>query len=107
DLKANVLRVGHHGSSTSSTKEFLDQINPEYAIISLGKGNTYGHPHKETIESLEDKDISILRTDELGTIILQTDGKKMNILSQVSEGKSTEITKNPQKNNITYIGNIN
>ncbi len=53
NLKANVLRVGHHGSSTSSIDEFIDAVNPEYFVISLGKDNTYGHPHKEVISKFK------------------------------------------------------
>ena len=79
NLKANILRVGHHGSNTSSTEEFLNKVNPEYAIISLGKDNSYGHPDLEVLESLEKKNIVILRTDELGSIIIKTDGNKITI----------------------------
>lgn len=81
NLKANLLRVGHHGSNTSTTKEFLEKVNPEYAVISVGKDNSYGHPDKEVIESLNERNIEILRTDKLGTIIFQTDGKKMKIVN--------------------------
>lgn len=91
DLKANILRVGHHGSSTSSTKEFISKVDPEYAVISLGKDNSYGHPHKEVIDLLEEKNIVSLRTDELGNISIQTDGKKITF---------------DQKEEI-YIGNLN
>ena len=62
----DVLKVGHHGSKTSSGKEFIDEINPKYSIISVGKNNRYGHPNKEVLENL--KESKIYRTDEDGSI---------------------------------------
>lgn len=82
DLKADILKVGHHGSNTSSTEEFLDNISPRYAIISCEEQNSYGHPHREVIERLNKRKIKILRTDEMGTIILETDGKSANFDSK-------------------------
>ncbi|MBR5236376.1 MAG: MBL fold metallo-hydrolase [Clostridia bacterium] len=77
-LKAHVLKVGHHGSSTSSCTSFLKAVSPEVAIISAGIDNDYGHPHRETLESLNKLGVNkILRTDESGTIIISTDGKKI------------------------------
>lgn len=73
-LKSDVLKLGHHGSSTSNSEEFLSLVNPEFAVISLGKDNTYGHPHKEVLERVMAKDIHIYRTDEEGTIIVISDG---------------------------------
>ena len=81
DLKANVLRVSHHGSSTGSTMEFLQAVQPEYAVISVGKDNGYGHPHTEVLERLNEIGAKVLRTDELGTIVFQSDG---NILTLVN-----------------------
>jgi beta-lactamase superfamily II metal-dependent hydrolase len=73
-LSADVLKVGHHGSSTSSCDAFLDAVSPDYAVIQCGKGNSYGHPHAETLKKLEKRNIEILRTDELGTITAASDG---------------------------------
>lgn len=70
----DVLKVAHHGSTTSSCNEFLEQIKPEIAIISCGKGNDYGHPHKEILKRLEKIDCEVYRTDLLGTILLKSDG---------------------------------
>lgn len=74
DLKSDVLKVGHHGSSTSTSKDFLKAVNPSISIISCGKNNKYGHPHKETIKALEDSKIKYYRTDLDGTIVLVSDG---------------------------------
>lgn len=79
DVSADVLKVGHHGSSTSSSDKFIKRVNPEYAVISCGEGNSYGHPHKETIKTLNKYDIEIFRTDTMGTIIAQTDGENLEI----------------------------
>lgn len=77
DLTADVLKVGHHGSNTSSCQDFLDRVNPKYAVISVGKGNDYGHPHEGTMDKLKAKGIKVYRTDENGTIICTSDGKSI------------------------------
>lgn len=79
DIKADVLKVGHHGSSYSSTDNFLKKVNPKYAIISVGKNNKYSHPSSKTISKLEKLNIETYRTDELGTILLESDGNDINI----------------------------
>lgn len=66
--QVDILKVGHHGSTTSSSKNFIKQIKPEYAIIQVGKDNDYGHPHNEIIERLQNIGAKILRTDKSGTI---------------------------------------
>ena len=68
-LKTDILKVGHHGSKTSSSEAFLKQLKPRAVLISVGKGNRYGHPHSQVISSLEEKGIPILRTDEHGALI--------------------------------------
>lgn len=68
--KVDVLKVGHHGSSTSSSQEFLNQIKPSIAIISCETGNDYGHPHKETLDKLNKMKVTIYRTDKDGNILL-------------------------------------
>ena len=75
ELDCDVLKVGHHGSSTSSTQEFIDAVTPQYAIISVGEGNNYNHPNEDTLKRLEDAGATILRTDQLGSIVLASDGK--------------------------------
>ncbi|MBU3075222.1 ComEC/Rec2 family competence protein [Clostridium estertheticum] len=77
DISADVLKVGHHGSSSSTTQAFLDKVNPKYAIISAGKDNSYGHPHKSTMDKLKAKGVKVYRTDESGTIVATSDGKNI------------------------------
>lgn len=77
DISADVYKVGHHGSSTSSSENFVNAINPKIAVISSGKGNDYGHPHKETMKLLQDKNLIIYRTDKIGTVVLRTDGSEI------------------------------
>lgn len=74
DLKADVLKIGHHGSSTATTKAFLQAVNPQVAVISCGIDNSYGHPHEETMQRLQEKALTIYRTDEDGTILATCDG---------------------------------
>lgn len=80
-LKCDILKVGHHGSSTSTTPAFFEAVDPDIAVISCGEGNKYGHPHKETIEKLEGAKITIYRTDLHGSIIFSTDGEEFKLVS--------------------------
>lgn len=73
-LKSDVLKFGHHGSDTSSAPDFLQAVHPYFGIVSAGKNNTFGHPHKSVLDMAEKFGIQILRTDEEGTIHLYTDG---------------------------------
>ncbi len=77
--KTDVLKVGHHGSSTSSSEEFLKQVQPQYAIIMVGEDNSYGLPTQETIDKLNTIGSTIYRTDENGTIQLTSDGNTIEI----------------------------
>ena len=74
NLKADVLKVAHHGSRDSSTPAFLTAVQPKYAVISAGRGNSYGHPHTEVLRRLETIGAKVLRTDLAGTIIFRSDG---------------------------------
>jgi len=74
-LRSTVLKLGHHGSSTSSCERFLKTVLPQFGVISCGEDNSYGHPHKETMARLEDLQIKTYRTDTMGTITVYTDGK--------------------------------
>ena len=73
----DVLKVGHHGSKTSSSKDFIDEINPKYSIISVGKNNRYGHPNKEVLENL--KNSKTYRTDQDGSIMFKIKNNKLKI----------------------------
>jgi competence protein ComEC len=75
ELNVDVLKVGHHGSSGSITQEFLQETTPDIAVISVGKNNQYGHPAQSTLSLLSK--IKVLRTDEQGTIVIETDGKEI------------------------------
>jgi len=79
DIDCDVLKVGHHGSSTSSSKTFIKKTSPKYSVISCGKDNDYGHPHIEVISNLLES--RILRTDVMGTVILESDGNKIKLVN--------------------------
>ena len=79
DIDSDVLKVGHHGSDTSTTREFLAKVNPSYAVISVGEGNSYGHPALSTIELLEGYTSNIYRTDLNGTVVISSDGVNINV----------------------------
>jgi len=74
DLGSDVLKVGHHGSRTSTVGAFLDAVSPTIAVITVGENNRFGHPHQEVIDRLIERDIHILRTDHSGTIRMITNG---------------------------------
>lgn len=71
DIKVNILKVGHHGSDTSSSKKFIQTLAPEISVISVGKDNFYGHPNQEVIERLEEVESKIYRTDEVGNVFIE------------------------------------
>lgn len=77
DVDSDVLKVGHHGSSTSTGEAFLERVSPSYAVISCGFDNSYGHPHIETMEKLGSLGIPVFRTDEMGTIVATSDGSEI------------------------------
>lgn len=108
DLSADVLKVGHHGSSTSTSYPFLREVMPTYAVISCGVGNEYGHPREDTMSRLRDADVITYRTDLQGDIICYSDGT--NIAWETY--KNFDIETNPTvKDKVSessmYIGNIN
>jgi len=74
DIKADVLKVGHHGSNSSTSSKFLQKVSPDFAVISVGLNNEYNHPHKAILERLSSANVKIYRTDEHGTIIAYSDG---------------------------------
>ena len=82
ELRADVLKLGHHGSSTSSSREFISAVSPAWAVISCGRNNSYGHPHAATIDLLEECNIPYVRTDETGSIVFHSDGKKIALVGE-------------------------
>ena len=87
DLTASILKVGHHGSATSTCQAFLDAVNPQYAIISVGRDNKYGHPSHETIMRFQHKYMSVFRTDTHGTIVCTSDGESIGMQIGKKHGK--------------------
>lgn len=79
NINSDVLKLGHHGSQYSSTNDFLDAVKPRYAVISVGKNNSYGHPNNETLNKLNNRNIKINRTDQDGTIIFTSDGENISV----------------------------
>ena len=77
DVSADVLKVGHHGSNSSTTKSFLNAVNPKYAVISVGIDNDYNHPKQTIMNRLKNNNVSVYRTDESGTIVLESDGNNI------------------------------
>ncbi len=84
DVLSDVVKIGHHGSSTSSGKSFVAATKAKYGILSLGEGNTYGHPNASVVKTWESFSAKLLRTDELGNIVFVTDGSKLSYYSEKS-----------------------
>lgn len=105
DIKADVIKIGHHGSSSSTSQKFLDKVSPKYAVISVGKNNDYGHPHQSTMDKLKTKGIIVYRTDENGSIVATSDGQTITFNSKPGSysynglgntiNNTAEKTKNP------------
>lgn len=89
DVQADVLKMGHHGSRTSSGNAFLDEIQPAFCVIPCGAGNDYGHPHEETLRKLEKRGITPLRTDRDGTIVIGSDGNTLYCGTEKTEKEMT------------------
>lgn len=114
DLSATVLKVGHHGSDTSTCYPFLRAVSPQYAVISVGAGNSYGHPDDGTLSKLRDAGVEVFRTDLQGDIFCTSDGKTVYFETQkqaneeqvnptVADGSGQESVDQSG----TYIGNVN
>lgn len=74
ELKSEVLKLGHHGSKTSSSEVFLDTVAPRYAVVSAGKDNSYGHPHQNVVDAVLSRDITLVSTADQGSITFMSDG---------------------------------
>ena len=114
DLSSTVLKVGHHGSDSSTTYPFLREIMPMYAVISVGAGNSYDHPTDDTLSRLRDADVNVFRTDLHGDIVFVSDGKTVTISTEKSAsekdvmtpGGSIVVTDN-QPSGTDYVVNTN
>ena len=84
DISADVLKVGHHGSKTSTTEAFLKEVSPKYAVISAGSNNRYGHPSDETVALLQKYGVDIKRTDRNGTVVYESNGKDITVTCEKS-----------------------
>lgn len=82
DIKSDVLKVAHHGSNYSTTDEFLNKVNPKYAVISVGQNNSYNHPSTTTLDKLNKKNVKLYRTDLVGTIIFTSDGNNISVKTE-------------------------
>lgn len=115
DLSATVLKVGHHGSDTSTSYPFLREIMPEYAVIQVGEGNSYGHPTEDTLSRLRDADVKVYRNDLQGMIICVSDGHSVSFTTEKNESVQTNPTvvaptvpnEDDHEDAGEYIGNIN
>lgn len=102
NVRTTVLKVGHHGSSTSTGYQWLRETAPTYAVISCGTGNSYGHPHEEVLSRLRDADVTLYRTDLQGHIVCTSDGSQLTFRTE----KTAAVT-NPTEKTQTLIGNQN
>ena len=113
DLSSTVLKVGHHGSDTSTSYPFLREIMPEFAVIQVGKDNSYGHPTEDTLSRLRDADVKVYRNDLQGDIVCSSDGKVVTFTTMENESVQTNPTvvvtpdMNEPDDAEEYIGNKN
>ena len=110
NLRADVLQVGHHGSSTSTSYLFLNAVLPEMGIISCGVNNKYGHPHEETLSILRDARVDVYRTDLQGTITIGSDGQNYTVGTEHFAADSALNPTDPAASSTAqqaYIGNVN
>ncbi len=100
NIRANVLKVGHHGSDTSTSQAFLDKVKPEHSVISVGNGNKYDHPKSETVRKLMEAGTKVYRTDESGHIGILSDGKTIKVSAtptQIIEETPEPVVESPQE----------
>lgn len=113
NLKSDVLKVGHHGSESSTTAAFLRAVSPKYAVVSVGKDNSYGHPSPEVLARLADAGVQVFRTDLQGTIVATSDGEKVTFDKQATpiKERAPDLTAGAAGASIPsqgeYIGNRN
>lgn len=103
EIKADVIKVGHHGSDSSSSLEFVKKVSPEYAIIMVGEGNSYNHPYQSIIDRYENVGAKVLRTDLDGNIVCDSDGKEVSC-SGDKDSSSDSSNSNNSTSNINLVG---
>ena len=103
EIKADVIKVGHHGSDSSSSLEFVKKVSPEYAIIMVGEGNSYNHPYQSIIDRYESVGAKVLRTDLDGNIVCDSDGKEVSC-SGDKDSSSDSSNSNNSTSNINLVG---
>ncbi|MBM7663047.1 beta-lactamase superfamily II metal-dependent hydrolase [Bacillus mesophilus] len=101
DLEAEIMKVAHHGSVTSTSEEFLNKVDPKIAILSFGAENPYGHPHKEVVQRLKEHDIKIYSTSEYESLVVKTNGRSYKIYSKIDEVGQLKAAHPKQ-----YVGNL-
>lgn len=110
DITADVYKVSHHGSAGANAADYVKKVQPQWAVISCGKNNSYGHPHKEVLSLLKKQEIQVFRTDLQGSVIAHSDGSTITFSSAVEtpkEEKAGETEEGAEKGNPTYIINEN
>ena len=103
EIKADVIKVGHHGSDSSSSLEFVKKVSPEYAIIMVGEGNSYNHPYQSIIDRYENVGAKVLRTDLDGNIVCDSDGKEVSC-SGDKDSSNDSSNSNNSTSNINLVG---
>ena len=106
DLSATVLKVGHHGSDTSTSYPFLREVMPQYVVISCGTNNSYGHPRDDLLSRLRDADVTLYRTDMQGTVNCVSDGETVSFTVERNANQNTNPTQQSAAET-HYIGNVN
>ncbi len=105
DLHADVLKVGHHGSTTSTTQAFLDAVEPRIGVISVGVDNMYGHPNQDVLDRLTANNVDVYRTDQKGTVIVSSDGSDISVYTMLDGITTTYTNVNPPLNSDSIVIN--
>lgn len=104
NIESTVLKVGHHGSKSSTSYQFLREVDPSYAVIPVGKGNSYGHPTDDVLSRLRDQGATVYRTDNNGTIIFTSDGKNLSVKSEKTYSQEQNLIASEMISNSSTAG---
>lgn len=105
NLQSTVLKIGHHGSISSTSKEFLEKVNPKYGVITVGVDNDYGHPRQLVMDRLKEKNIEVYRTDENGTVVATSDGREIKFNTSPGSYKGLTKGKSPDSQSNSSMDN--